>query len=179
MVKINFNQMKKTKYLFQFLLVILCLGFTSCQEDDSPTEGPQGEQGPPGEDGNANVIASAWIVEQYANEATAQTGFDIPDPNITQTIIDSGLVLAFGKANSSNVISIPFVYDNKSYYIVLTPDQKIRFVGTSVDFTPEVFNDITHVRYVIIPASTAGKNEGVDYAAMSYEELMDYFGLQK
>ena len=171
--------MKKTKYLFQFMLVILCLGFTACQEDDSPTEGPQGEQGPPGEDGNANVISSDWIVEQYSNDATTITSFDVGAPNITQTILDSGLVLAFGKAVSSSVISIPFVYDNKSYYIVLTPDQKIRFVGTSVDFTPEVFNDITHVRYVIIPASTAGKNAGVDFASMSYEEVMDYFGLQK
>lgn len=164
----------KTVHLFQCLFVVLCLGFTGCQEDDSPTEGPQGEQGPPGEDGNANVIASEWIPSGFSNTATTFVSFDISDSNLTQSVLDTGLVLAFGRIEG-NVISVPFVYSNKSYYIGILPG-RIRFIGSSTNGNNQIFNDCSHFRYVIIPSSTSGKNN-IDFTAMSYEEVMDYFGL--
>ncbi len=94
--------MKKTKYLFQFLLVVLCLGFTACQEDDPPTEGPQGEQGPPGEDGedgNANVIISDW---EYGS-ARRDTVIDgsnmnyvkVMAPELSATYLNNSAILVY------------------------------------------------------------------------------------
>lgn len=166
----------KTVHLFQCLLMVLYLSFTGCQDDDSPTEGPQGEQGPAGEDGNANVIASGWIPSGFTNDPSTFTFFDISDSNITQSIMDTGLVLAFGRVENT-IVSIPFVFSRKSYYISMQSNA-IRFIGASVDGTPQYFLDCSHFRYVIIPASTAGKNGGVDFTVMSYEEVINYFSLE-
>ena len=138
--------------------------------------GPQGDQGEPGEDGNANVIASDWIPEEFSDVATTVTSFDVMDTTIDQSILDSGVVLSYGRLTSS-VIEIPFTFSNRTYYIALFADGRIRFIGRSVDGAAETFGDLTDVRYVIIPSSTSSKNPGVDFTKMTYHEVMDHFGL--
>lgn len=170
----------KTKYLFQCLFFMLCLGFTGCQDDDSPTEGPQGEQGIPGEDGedgNANVFASPWIAEQFSNVDVSNTTFSVTESRITQNILDTGVILAYGKTQYDDYMMLPFNYYFKGYKTISALG-KITFLGTALGNTLERFDDFTHVRYVIIPASTSGKNAGVDFTSMSYEEVMDHFNLK-
>lgn len=171
----------KTKYLFQCLLVVLCLGFTACQDDDSPKEGPQGEQGIPGEDGengNANVFASPWIVEQFSNVDVSNTTFSVTESRITQNILDTGVILAYGKTQYDEYMMLPFNYYFKGYKTI-SELGKIMFIGSALGNTLERFDNFTHVRYVIITSSTSGKNAGVDFASMSYEEVMDYLGLEQ
>lgn len=178
----------KTVYLFQCLLLILCMGLVGCQDDDSPAEGPQGEQGPAGEDGqdgedgedgNANVIASEWIVEQFTDDFVTGTYFDVEDKNINQEILDSGVFLAYGKyLDSSYILPLPTMLDNKYYYSYMYTG-RVRFGGNAMVEGTLEFYEFTHFRYIIIPSSaTSGKNTSVDFHAMSYGEVMDYFDLE-
>ncbi len=181
----------KTKMNFLSMAVmVLAILMTACSPEDGEDgavgpAGPQGEQGPPGpegpqgetgDDGNANVIASDWIPEEFSDVATSVTSFDVMDTTIDQSILDSGVVLSYGRLTSS-VIEIPFTFSNRTYYIALFADGRIRFIGRSVDGGSETFGDLTDVRYVIIPSSTSSKNPGVDFTKMTYHEVMDHFGL--
>lgn len=166
------------KMIFLFVGV---LAFTAC----SPEDGKDGEQGPMG---NANVIASDWITTSFPNNTT-QGGFYIDDSNITQQIVDSGVVLAYGKYNNSEYnIALPFAWNNKSYYF-LTHLGRVEFVGHSLNGITQNFTVITHVRYVIIPPSVSGgvENKTInklyngyteeELRAMSYDEFVNVFEL--
>ncbi len=182
----------KTLVVFSRMAVmLLAIVMTACSPEDGEDGavgpiGPQGEQGPPGpqgpqgetgEDGNANVIASDWIPEEFSDVSTSLTSFDVMDTNIDQSILDSGLVLAYGRESLTTVLGIPFTFSNKTYYTALFADGRIRFIGRSVDGSGAFFSDLTDVRYVIIPSSTSSKNAGLDFTKMSYHEVIYYFGL--
>ena len=49
-----------------------------------------------------------------------------------------------------------------------------------MDGNAYIFDWMEEFRYVIIPqgTSTSGKSVGMDYNKMSYEEVMDHFGLE-
>lgn len=142
-------------------------------------QGEQGIQGEPGEDGNANVIASPWIPEQFSDNSVNYTTFSIADEAFTDEILNSGTVLVYAR-DGIETVPIPVVFGNQSYYYVL-PDTlgEITFIARTVDNTSMVFGALTDFRYVIIPASNiAGKNgEPMDLGKMSYFEVMDHFGL--
>lgn len=175
------TQILKSTLKYVALTLIAIISF-SCQPEEVQGEqgpigeqGPQGEKGDKGENGNANVYASDWLDTNF-NPNSTLTRFDIAEEKITQDIVDTGTVIAFGKLGDYT-ISIPFTFSNKTYYTA-TKLNTIRFIAHSIDGNPKTFDDINKVRYVIIPASTSSRL-AVDYTRMSYNELMDHFGLEK
>lgn len=168
------------KMIFLFAGVLV---FTAC----SPEDGKDGMQGPQGPMGNANVIASEWIDAGFSSNALVSS-FYIDDFNITQEIIDSGVILAYGKDPSGTIVSIPFVHYETSYYFYVNSPGEINFHGQSTDGNSKDFTIIEQVRYVIIPASTGGATTKImnrlyngyteeELKAMSYDELVNVFNI--
>lgn len=108
------NAILKTKYV----LLALVIAFTfSCSEDGAVgpqgtsgqngtdgTDGTNGTDGTDGQDGNANVISSDWFTPSSYTLSTGFGGIKLLDhdqaaPEITQEIIDNGVVLVYGKLN--------------------------------------------------------------------------------
>lgn len=170
--------MKNKMKFLTYGIFVLFLGFASCNGEDGAM-GPAGQNGVDGQDGNANVIASDWIATDFSTTASRMSTFEITDSNITAENVDNAAVLAFGKSFLGIAISVPFVFNNKSYYYALIPNNnKIRFIGAAADgSTSEIFGDISEVRYVIIPSTANKGGKKRDFTKMSYEEVMDYFNL--
>jgi len=166
--------------------------------------GPQGEQGPKGdngqdgqdgqdgEDGNANIIYSEWFTSGGAWTKPGSDGydayFDRAAPGVTQDIIDSGIVLSYANITmfSGGIKPLPFTTGNGvtslwNYFI--TDIGNIRFIATNLEHDDRTFvpSRFIEFRYVIVPGGQLGakgaatKNE---LKKMSYQEVMEYFGLE-
>ncbi len=170
-------------------LFVGALAFTACSPEDGKDgiDGQQGAQGEQGPTGNANIIASQWIDADFSNN-TDYSYFYIDAPDITQEIIDSGVILAYGKEPFGAIVSIPFVFGKASYYFAVEPSGRIIFIGSSTDGSNISFTIIEQVRYVIIPASTGGATTKImnrlyngyteeELKAMSYDELVNVFNI--
>lgn len=98
--------------------------------------------------------------------------------NITEEVANNAAVFAYGKTGNA-VISVPFTFRSRSYYFVMIPDSNLfRFLGATVDSSSEVFDDISEVRYIIIPSTTTGKSS-IDFTKMTYEEMINHFNLEE
>lgn len=167
------------------LSLFIGIATTSCDgEDGAP--GPQGvagvdgQDGADGVDGNANVIASDWFAATYTSPFAARKQYDIPAPEVNQDVRDSSVILVYGKRIANDEIwgiptSFPFL--NQTYnFMCFTTDGIIRIFCDSNDATFTVGAPyIEEYRYVIIPSTTA--RNSIDYTSMSYQEIVDYFGL--
>lgn len=156
------------------------------------TNGADGADGVDGEDGNANVIASAWIDADFATASSNFSFFDVRDSQFDATIINSGVVLVYGKEitmpnNDEFVHAIPYQNFNERYSFNITANVlnnlvltagRIRFTARSVDNSQEIFSRFAQFRYVIIPdASSASGKITTDFMSMTYEEVVQYFEL--
>jgi hypothetical protein len=169
-----------------FMVVFAC----SCKKGDT---GPQGPAGPQGSAGTANVIYSDWFTPA---SYTLSTIFGIKNldhtretPAITQAIIDSGMVLTFGKLSgytpqvwpagqiSQLPVSITYsqggtVTDTWSA-LISVGKLRINFVNTL-----NIYNTISNshsFRYIIVPGGAKVSNGGrrMDLHSMSYNEVCD------
>jgi hypothetical protein len=147
------------------------------QQGEQGEQGPKGVDGDDGQDGNANVFGSEWIPLCPNNISNCQV-FAIEDSRISQEIVDSGLVLAFGRAIGDDVeaISLPFVFGDVSYYFNLLED-KILFRAVAIGDKAFGGNLLSHIRYVVIPSGTFGKTSNIEFGKMSYQEVIDHFGM--
>src|SRR5882762_8829527 len=110
-----------TTTVLQFSMVLMCLALVfACKKGDpGPTgatgpagsNGAAGATGPQGPAGTANVIYSQWFT---ASPWTKDTVFDVYGFNytkstadITQPVLDSGTVIAFGKLAGYNTLIWP------------------------------------------------------------------------
>jgi hypothetical protein len=102
---------------FGLLLFIVPLFVISCSKGDAGPAGPAGPAGAAGPTGSqgpagsANVIYSSWFT---ASPWTKDTVFDVygfnydkPTTDITQKVLDSGVVLTFGKLDGYNTLIWP------------------------------------------------------------------------
>ena len=194
----------KTMKLFTMLLLAMGIAFTSCEGPEGP-EGPEGEmgltgetgaqgeagaageqgaQGEPGEDGNANVIASDWIDAGFDTSASSTFDeFSISVPELTREIADSAIILVYGRDDLSTrfeVHQLPYVQSHEKYdYHLegsLLHEYELFITGTTMDGNDQFYLSVDKVRYVIVPSGTA-KSASVNLYKMSYEEVMDHFGL--
>ncbi|SHJ95066.1 collagen-like protein [Pseudozobellia thermophila] len=159
-------------------------------------EGPQGPQGPAGEDGNANVIASEWFSLSF--EKTLVNG--IPHfngnraaPEITSDIVEEGTVIVYGKLNgyvesiwpTDKVAQFPITVmhyvlgDTQiAVYKAYISEGNIQINITENNDIHDGVSPYDRFRYVVIPSSsTTGKSQGPNFDKMSYQEVMDYLGL--
>jgi len=189
--------MKKSIFNVKLILTLItALLLFSCDGEDGMDgvdgidgiDGVNGSNGIDGEDGNANVTASDWITIQFATGATLASTFEIVDPDVTEEMANSAVILAYGKrlvngGATERVYQLPaqFPQGNYSFFTEDFNDDgeyEMNFQAISPDGNLYVYDRFVEVRYVIIPASTTGKSSNRNFSKMSYEEVMDYFNLE-
>lgn len=199
-------------------LTVLSLGCT--KEGPEGPVGATGPQGPPGNPGapgpagpagpagSADVVYSSWITTVTSdwvlgyvapNNYNVERVYNRPAAGVTQTILDEGVVLGFGKnftiGNGTilpNVQTLPYreSFNGQSYGYVLDVG-KVAYTydpdGTAPIRPVSQLAGIAY-RYVIIPGGVAGgkmmsgpaKGRTVaDLKSMSYEQVLREFNIPR
>ena len=185
-----------TKQLFG-LLLIASLIFACSAEDgedgaigpqgpqgEQGASGPQGEQGEQGETGSANVIFSDWIATTLPDPIASNTAiFNMAAPELSAEIRDSGVILVYGRAFTTDVYGLPATFNsvgfNETHYYRIDTIGEISIRINSIDgadIGARLFNDY---RYILIPGGipASGKSTPLDYAKMTYEEIVELFNI--
>ena len=174
---IAYTIMKYSKNTFTILSLSFFLSsiFFSCQ----------GPEGPQGLDGNANVIsinylilASDWQEVGKPGEVGFLLAVDLDVPEITQDIVDHGLVLAYYRATDSDPwTALPFTrishdppFSEKFDFIYDRSFVGLTSMATDRGGTPYEGT----VRLIVAEAIPVGKTS-IDYA--NYEEVAAYLDL--
>ncbi len=143
--------------------------------------GEQGEQGPAGEDSNANVIASTWIPSPYPDRSIISASHPHFDERLTSEVINNSVILTYARLGGG---STPFRYieqlpieHGERYFYTRAAIGAILFQCSITGDTAQNFNVFDAFKYVVIPHGTAAKTARPNFDKMSYEEVMDHFGL--
>ncbi|PIB38416.1 collagen-like protein [Maribacter sp. 4G9] len=172
------------------LVLGLMLSLVSCSPEDGTDGviGPQGEQGLQGEagqqgpEGTENVTYSPWIVSDFPNPLTQEvTRFTIEAPDLTQGIMDNGIILVFGRDNGG-VYQLPVYFSSSNgqiyTYAIDTPGAlSIQVTLTLLAPVPA----LDSYRYVLIDEGapdTTGKSAKLDYSKMTYSEIKTLFNIK-
>ena len=183
----------------------LCLAVAACAGKDGAAgaTGPQGAQGPQGPAGAANVIYSAWFTppSYTVNTVSGLKNFDAvqPAPKITQAVLDSGVVLVYGRLSgyipqlwpTNQVGQLPILINFTSGTSTLTDtwsayttvgSLRINMVNSANIYSG--LNPVDSFRYVIIPPGVpASSDRGTagsvftreQLRAMSYDQVVRVF----
>jgi len=179
------NLISKTKFVVMSLLIVL---FISCDGEDGAIgpagqngiDGTDGANGIDGQDGNANVIASDWFTvtqSDWSGIGATKITHSFSAPEISQGIIDSGVVLIYHRFNGQTR-QLPYSYSPDGLHLVyLFTVSSVTLEGFHLNGS--AINTISPLgfRYIIIPSNISTKSSGIDFTKMSYEEVMDYFKL--
>ncbi|WP_158600318.1 collagen-like triple helix repeat-containing protein [Fibrisoma montanum] len=146
--------------------------------------GPQGPTGAPGPAGTANVITSSWKtvsqndwVISTTNPRTAS--FVFADNNLTQTVIDRGLVLAFTRDPNATQVAepMPFTYldGSKESFVVRVGNISFVYTATKNLVRTDLFG--VQYRWIIVPSATlsGGRLAHVDWT--NYAAVKEYLHL--
>lgn len=190
----------KTVKLFTMLFLALGVMLVSCEKEGSEgpqgeigpsgpvgadgadgADGAQGEQGEKGDVGNANVIVSGWIESTFSDTAVYSQSQEVFDDSIAADVIDGGLLLGYGRSGADGnpnrfAINLPYLTGEKNYTCIARIGSII-FQGRRTGATSQIFRDFTAFRYVLIPSNSTSKVAQPNFKKMSYEEVMDHFGL--
>lgn len=166
-------------------------------QGEQGAQGPQGEEGPQGEQGDpgtANVIYSDWFESEFDNDIIATgSSFNVSVPDLTQEIIDQGVVLVFGRNDpvlgTDDVFHLPHIISSNYYSFRLEDVETLVITVSSLDGVSVGIPFFEDYRYVIIPggqpaddgggdSEAASKSLDVDYSKMSYKEIMTLFNIE-
>ena len=180
-------------------LLFIGLAFSGCSGDTGPTgpAGPTGDTGLTGDPETANVMFSAWFTPSTYT-LTSPFGVNVLSHDeaaaqVTQAILDTGVVLVFGKLNGYSTtiwptdqvgqlpISVQYIIDVIQLDVwsanLSVGNVQIAFMNnmnlyTSL-FTAHEF------RYVIIPGGVAAASSlsGTRLQDLSYEQIREIFGV--
>ncbi|SIS39270.1 Collagen triple helix repeat-containing protein [Zobellia uliginosa] len=163
-------------------------------------DGADGAQGEPGEDGEdgatgtANVIFSDWIPSTFDNNIVATgAGIDIEAERLTNDIMNDGVVIVYGRNEElftgNDIFPLPQVVGNNQHAFRLEKVGTIRITILSTDGSSVGSPYFEKYRYVLIPGGQSSEgNEGpgslskqqhLDYAKMSYDEIVAHFNIPK
>lgn len=158
--------------------------------------GPTGLQGPKGA---ANVIYSSWFTPSAYTVTTTfgivHLDYNEPAPAITQAILDSGVVLTYGKLNGYNaalwpanqvaLLPVTVSYQNggitntDTWSAHFTPGNvKIDLVNNTNAYSSDA--DINHnhsFRYIIIPGGAPDARQSPPPDYHNYEAVCKYYGI--
>lgn len=174
------------KITVAWLLLTVMINFVACkgpQGDVGPqgaagltgatgaagAPGAAGAQGPPGA---ANLIVSSWTAIKATDWKSDNDPLyfyrSIEDMNITQAIIDKGLVMAYyrNSAQKSVVLSLPSVTDKLSigYFFQLNQGKGLMNFDLSYFMPRRVPIDFDiEVRWIIVPPSPGGRLGAIDW----------------
>ena len=196
--------MKTAIKSLSLVIVLVALTFTSCtKEGETGPMGPagingtDGTDGEDGNDGNANVMASDWL------EPT-ESSYSVNNPrykalplatNLSSSLLENGVILVYYD-NDTDVYLLPNHIFAPDGTILKSVDSKTNRAARTIyiniqrsdsDLIPgeylwdpsgPPYGKGVRFRYVIIPSNaTSGKKAIMDFKKMSYEEVMDHFGL--
>lgn len=196
--------MKTAIKSLSLVIVLVALTFTSCtKEGETGPMGPagingtDGTDGEDGNDGNANVMASDWL------EPT-ESSYSVNNPrykalplatNLNSSLLEDGVILVYYD-NDTDVYLLPNHIFAPDGTILKSIDSKINRASRNIyvniqrsdsDLTPgeylwdpsgPPYGKGVRFRYVIVPSNaTSGKKAIMDFKKMSYEDVMDHFGL--
>lgn len=188
--------MRISKQIFSVLVIVGLV--LSCSKDGNDgavgPQGPQGEQGPQGpqgaegsdgEIGTANVIYSEWIASELDDNIIATgSGFSVEVSELTQEVMDTGVILGYGKNDfvvGSNIYQLPFLSGTNQYLVRPAEPGMIRFEVSSIEGLSVGTSFFEEYRYVIIPggnpASSGKSSTVINYNKMSYEEIIEHFNI--
>ena len=144
---------------------------TNGQDGDT---GPQGPQGATGADGNANVKTGTVLINPSSwnwNAPTLSNYVNINDPDITASIVSSGMVSVFFSTSSGTWIALPTTTYSGSTLINYGYGYSLSTVTISVTSssgTSLTFNPITF-KVVAIASSIRKANPNTDWN--NYEQV--------
>ena len=135
-------------------------------------------------------LRQVLIPLQPGLEGSISLEHDEPAAEITQDILDTGVVLVYGKLNGYvgtiwvddhvSLLPITVTYGTSPNQIdtwkaIASPGNvRIRFTNNNNAYASLA---TTHAfRYVVIPEAVSAKSGRLNYSKMSYEEVMDHFG---
>lgn len=142
-------------------------------------EGKQGEPGINGVDGNANVkTIMVWDVSWSYSSPSYQT--IIPHNDITQDLVDRGVVLVYARLNSGAYNQLPTTFYQSSSYStsieVASIAGSVTLFWTDSDLSQPSYPAINDFKIVLIPSTAKLAKPDLDYS--NYEEVKASFGLK-
>ena len=163
-------------------IAIFATLFTSCLR----VEGPRGPQGPPGQDGNANIWSITYLAEEgdwfdvgTPGEDEYFLALDLDVPEITQDIVDNGVVLVYYREDEQSAwIALPytFISHNPEYIEKLDMIYSLGFVGMQSQASDRNATPYSgYFRVVIAEAIPLGK-QAFDFS--QYENAVEILGLE-
>jgi hypothetical protein len=183
MQKFPVNHVPAFKAIVRLSLFACTLGlFVSCKKGDT---GPAG---------TANVMYSDWFTPSTYTLSTVfgmkNLDYTKAAPGITQRVLDSGLVLTYGKLTGYNtaiwptgqVAALPILLtysqggtQTDTWSAYTTPGNlRINFVNNTNYYSSLA---TTHsFRYIIVPGGVYGGRQ-MDLRSMSYEQVCDYLSI--
>lgn len=170
------------------LFSTLCIALAGALMSSCTTvEGPPGPPGPPGRDGNAEVYSINYIVEDenwydvgVQGEDDYFLAADLDVPEITQDIVDDGLVLVYYRVdNQSPWIALPytFISHNPQYVEKLDFIYDLAYVGLQSQATDRNATPYAGTFRVIVASAIPINKRAVNY--QNYDEVADWLQLDK
>lgn len=161
-------------------------------------QGAQGEQGPPGadgqdgQDGTTNVVSSGWFeIDTWDNDLPDFKFHRIPDLTLSETQIENDLILVYRRYNPAPTLTqvalLPITEYDFTGETVLSLTNRVQGTGLVVQVqafgrnvaSDEYLGPETQFRYFIIPVDATTSKYAPDFSKMSFEEVLDYFGLDQ
>lgn len=183
--------MKSKKIILKLLFFALFFSVVACKPqagDIGPqgaagTIGDKGDRGAIGDKGSFSGFVSAWTEIKPAQWKLSGTKavFSQTDANLTQTILDQGLILAYYRPlpedESSAVISLAdetntYLFTHKTN--VGSLDYELIFKSSRV-INPDLEDWNIKVRYIIVPPAKAGRLAQVNWK--DYNEVKKILNL--
>ena len=189
--------MRKLRLLSLFSLAIVILA-SSCTKEgpEGPVgatgaQGPAGAPGAPGAPGAGQTTYSTWVTTvsadwvvgwQAPNNYNVEMVYNRTAAGVTQSILDQGVVLAYGRNFTvgastilSNTMALPYTeaFNGQNYGYILAPG-KIVFTYDPDGWAPiRPVSQLVGIayRYILIPGSLAGRGETPTYGGYTAEEL--------
>lgn len=110
------KKMKIIKFIAISLLIAGATSLSSCKK-----EGPVGPKGDTGLQGNANVKSGIVTISNWMYDGTNKNyTATIIDNDITQNIVDAGVVMAYLYQNGANLALPTTIYPTSSYSSTLS-----------------------------------------------------------
>lgn len=181
------------------LLLATLFAFNACkpEQGDVGPQGPQGvagakgDKGPAGDKGAFSGIVSPWTEIKSADWKPWTVGppnsftYTIADKNITSSVLDKGLILAFYRVVSSDdgghIIPLPDETANyvAEYQMSSANGGRIQFNvkfrnATVVNPNMEDWN--IRVRWIVVPPASTARMAAINW--QSYEEVKLALGLE-
>ncbi len=178
--KTNSKNSRKNNYslVVAALLIISVLNF-SCSKPENGTNGTNGldgKNGTNGEVGSANVIYGEWAPVNFPANFGGYSTSRQPI-QLTQQVVDSGIVLVYLKINSNptDILSLGYYQSPQNFASYKLSVGLITINGFYTNINAQVLS----FRYVIIPGGVPS-GRGItkpDYKNMTYSQVCAKFNI--